>query len=288
MSNQASLFDQARPDNTLAAFVSREAVRMWPSAEHRKRSLAQVHKFAVCGDNKSRPISQFLPRDVHTFIDKLVADGASEATANRYLAAISKVFNHAVDEQIINSVPKLKFFKVKSQRVRYFSDLEIDQITSFFSNNGDWWMADMFTLALKTGMRKSEIIAIGEGKADISDCGKWVYLPPEVTKTNKQRNVAILHPAANAAARRIQAGLAAHYTRRKFDYRWSLVKREYARTDDTFVFHVTRHNAASRMANELMVPTVTIAQALGHANLATTERYCHVKPDTLLDISTQM
>ena len=285
---QTSIFDTATNDNSLHGFVQREAKRMWPSEQHRKRSIAQVLKFAGFAEHNTRPLSQFLPRDVHAFVEQLVADGASEATANRYMASISKVFSHAVDEQVIRTAPKLKFFRVVSERIRYFSDTEIDLITSFFTDNGDWWMSDMFTLALKTGMRKGEILALGEGTADISDCGKWVYLPPEVTKTNKQRNVAILHPAANAAARRIQAGLAAHYTRRKFDYRWSLVKREYARTDDAFVFHVTRHNAASRMANELMVPTVTIAQALGHANLATTERYCHVKPDTLLDISTQM
>ena len=67
-----------------------------------------------------------------------------------------------------------------------------------------------------------------------------------------------------------------------------MLKREYARDDDTYVFHVTRHTAASKMANDLAVPTVTIAEALGHSSLKTTQKYVHAKPDTLADISLRM
>lgn len=285
---QANLFDRARPDNSMTAFIDREAHRMWSGSEHRKRSLAQVTAFLGFGDNLSRPISQFLPSDIHDFSDSLIANGSSKATANRYLASISKVFSHAVDERVITNAPKIKFYKTKSERVRYFSDLEIDQMLSFFNERGDWWMADMITLALKTGMRKGEIIALGEGAAEITDCGKWVYLPPEVTKTNKPRNCAITHPDAASAAHRLVNGLAVEYTKKKFESRWGLVKREYARDDDTFVFHVTRHNAASRMCNELQVPTVIVAQALGHSSIDTTSRYVHAKPDTLADIGARM
>ena len=144
-------------------------------------------------------MSQFLPRDIHDWADNLVAGGSSKSTVNRYLASVSKVFNHAVDdERVINTAPRIKFFKVKSERVRYFSDTEIDQIIEFFTDRGDHWMTDMFVLALKTGMRKGEIIALGEGRASISQCGEWIELPPaEVTKTNKGRNVPITNVDAN-------------------------------------------------------------------------------------------
>jgi integrase len=282
------MFDAAPVNNALMDFVKREAVNMWDSEEHRKRSIAQVRSFARFGDNATRPLSQFLPRDIHDWRDALVDDGVSKSTANRYLASVSKVFNHAVDERVIKSAPRIKFYRVKSERVRYFSDTEIDQITSFFTERGDDWMTDMFVLALKTGMRKGEIIALGEGRASVSDCGDWIYLPPEVTKTNKGRNVPISNPVANAAAHRIVRDLMQHYTKKKFEHRWNLVKREYARTDDTYVFHVTRHNAASRMANELQVPTVIVAEMLGHSSLSTTQRYVHAKSNTMRDISMQM
>lgn len=288
MTIQTSIFDAPSVDNSLQGFVSKEANRMWPGAAHCKRSMAQMDKFIMFSDNLSRPMSQFLPRDIHAFAEHLVATGSSEATANRYLASISSVFNHAVDEQVIKVAPKIKFYTVKSERVRYFSDLEIEQMLSFFNERGDWWMTDMIVLGLKTGMRKGEIVALGEGLAPITDCGKWIFLPPEVTKTNKGRHVAITHPEAKAAAYRLRDGLANEYSKKKFESRWGLVKREYARTDDTYVFHVCRHNAASRMANELQVPTVIVAEALGHSSLSTTQRYVHAKPDTLLDIGARM
>ena len=288
MTYQISMFDPASVDNSLQGFVTKEASRMWPGDTHRKRSMAQMDKFIRFSDNLSRPMSQFLPRDIHAFAEHLVATGSSKATANRYLASISSVFNHAVDEQVIQVAPKIKFYSVKSERVRYFSDLEIEQMLSFFNDRGDWWMHDMVVLALKTGMRKGEVVALGEGLCPISDCGKWIFLPPEVTKTNKGRNVAITHPDAKAAAYRLRDGLAGEYSKKRFESRWGLLKREYARNDDAYVYHVCRHNAASRMANELQVPTVIVAEALGHSSLSTTQRYVHAKPDVLADIGARM
>ena len=113
-------------------------------------------------------------------------------------------------------------------------------------------------------MRKGEVVALGEGRASISKCGEWIELPPEVTKTNKGRNVPIVNADANAAAHRIASDLMNHYTKKKFEHRWSLVKREYARNDSSFVYHVTRHNCASKMANELEQLTVIVAEMLGH------------------------
>ena len=288
MTKQKTLFDQATPDNSISGFVSREAARMWPNQEHRKRSLAQLRAFLAFDGYDNRPIRQFLPRDVHAFADHLIAQGKSEATVNRYLSTVSKVFSHAVDEQVITLAPKFKFYKTISERPRYFSDLEVRQILHFFSERGDWWMADMTTLALKTGMRKSEIVAVGEGTASITDCGQWIDLPAAVTKTGKARMVSIKHPEANKAAKAIRDGLSKVYSKKRFEYRWGLCKREYARDDDTFVFHVTRHTAATKMANDLQVPTVTIAKVLGHASLSTTAKYVHAKDDTLADISARM
>ena len=246
---QVSMFDLATPRNALMDFVEREAERMWAGETHRKRSIAQVMSFARFRDNQSRPLSQFLPRDIHDWADNLVAGGSSKSTSQSLPCSVSKVFNYAVDENVIKSAPRIKFYKVVSERERYFSDTEIDLIKSFFTDRGDHWMTDMFVLALKTGLRKGEVVALGEGRASISKCGEWIELPPEVTKTNKGRNVPIVNADANAAAHRIASDLMNHYTKKKFEHRWSLVKREYARNDSSFVYHVTRHNCASKMAN---------------------------------------
>ena len=288
MTVQPSLFDDATPQNALMAYVEQEAERMWQEPEHRKRSVAQVRRFAEYGDNHKRPLSQFNADDIDNFAEVLLDGGSSKATVNRYLASISKVFNHAVHKRKLKFAPKATFYKIKSERIRYFSETEITEMLRFFKDRKDWWMHDMVQLALLTGMRKGEIIALGEGRATISPCKQWIELPPEVTKTNKGRNVAIANSDASEAAQRLVIGLASEYTKKRFEYRWELLKREIARNDDTFVFHVTRHNAASRMANDLSVPTVVIAKILGHSSTDTTARYVHEKPDTLLEISARM
>ena len=285
---QPSLFDAAKPDHSISGFVNREAKRMWPSETHRKRSIAQVNSFVRYGENKSRPLRHFLASDIDDFADKMIANGSSEATVNRYLASVSKVFNHAVTKRVIPHAPKATFFKAKSERIRYFSDQEIADILSFFRSCGDWWMADMVTLATKTGMRKGEIVALGEGRATLSLCGRWINLPAEVTKTGKERNVPLGNEEAHRAAHRLADALGSHYSKKAFEYRWGLCKRELARNDDTFVFHVTRHTAASRMANDLEIPTVMIAEMLGHQSLSTTQKYVHAKPDALQAISARM
>lgn len=286
--NQPTLFDEATIDNSLHGFVQREAKRMWPASEHCKRSVTQVARFADFADNAQRPLSQFLPRDVHAFVDHLLTTGVTKATANRYMASISKVFNHAVDEQVINSAPRIKFFKVVSERPAYFSDDDVSNIISYFHSIDSSWMADMCLLAVKTGMRKGEILALGDGRAYISDDGQWIYLPAAVTKTSKDRYVPIKHPDANAAARRLVDSLADNYTRKKFEQRWDKCKREYGRNNEHYVFHLLRHTAISRMANDLDINTAVIAEVVGHSNVSTTQRYVHAKDSKLLEISSMM
>lgn len=282
-----TLFDAADSTNSLTAFVEREAVRMWPNPVHRKRSLAQLDRFAGFRDNSSRPLTHFLPRDIHDFADHLIKSGSSEATVNRYMSAISKVFTHALDERVTTLPMKLKYFKEMNGRPRVFSANEIDQVIAYCDDNGWTWLKDMFVLALKTGMRKGEVLALGEGAATISDCGNWVVLPSSVTKTGVERFVPIKNAEANKAARRLYNGLG-DYTKKRFDYRWGRIQRDVGRNDKHFVFHVTRHTAATRMANDLAVNTVVIARYLGHASLKTTQKYVKAMPDTLLDISQQM
>ena len=287
--NNPSLFDAARPDNSIVAFAHREAHRIWPNSdEHRKRSLAQLQAFARFSDNSSRPLSQFLPKDVHAFADDLSARGKANGTVNRYLATISSVFNHAVDEQVINHAPKLKFMPEEDGRIRYFTKDEQRSVMAYFDSLDLWWMRDMFQLALLTGCRKGEIVALGEGGATLSDDSMWLILPKAVTKTSKARNVPLGNPDARAAAQRLQRGLGAAYSKRKFEQAWAKVQRDVGRGDKSFVFHVTRHTAASFLANDLQQPTVIVAQYLGHSDLATTQKYVHAKPDNLLDISKRM
>jgi len=286
--NTLDLFTPATEANNIMSFAQAEAHRMWPSAAHRTRSLAQLGRFVDFRDHSTKPIGHFLPRDVHAFADHLVTSGASAGTVNRYLASISKVFNHAVDEQIINVAPRLKFMREQQKRIRFFTEAEQAELVAYFNDLGLYWMRDMLVLSLKTGVRRGEIVALGEGRAKLSNDGHWLMLPSDVTKTNKSRNVPLGNQDAREAAQRLAATLGQHYSKRKFEQAWAKAQRDVGKGDRTFVFHVARHTCASYLANDLQINTVVIAEMLGHASLTTTSRYIHAKPDALLDISKRM
>ena len=283
--NQMNLFTPATVENNMMAFALREAHRMWPKEQHRQRSLAQLGKFVAFGDHASKHIAHFLPADIHAFADQLEAEGSSPSTINRYLASISKVFNHAVDWQLINHAPKIKFAKEPEGRLRYFTAAEQIELVQYFRDEGLEWMADMVTFSLKTGARKGEVVALIDGEVKLSDCGQWVTLTAEVTKTSRERMLP-LNDEARAAARRL-AGSGV-YSKRKFEQAWAKAQRDVFRGDKSAVYHVTRHTCASTLVNDLGVPTVMVAELLGHASLATTMKYCHARPDALLDIAKLM
>lgn len=100
---QPSLFDAATVDNSISGFINREAKRMWPSDQHRKRSIAQVNQFVRFGGNSTRQLNHFISSDLDDFADHMIASGSSEATVNRYLASITKVFNHAVRKRVLKA-----------------------------------------------------------------------------------------------------------------------------------------------------------------------------------------
>ncbi len=283
--NQQNLFAVANDDNNVMSFTMREAHRMWPSEEHRGRCIKQVGRFVDFRDYGAKPIGHFLPRDIHEFADQLAADGSSPATVNRYLAAISKVFNHAVDEQLINQAPKLKFNREDNHRIRYFSTEEQDKLIAYFEHIDLQWMRDFVVLSLKTGVRKGEIVALCDGKVAVSKGGQWLLLSADVTKTRKGRNVPLNDMVREAALRLQGSGI---YSRRRFEMAWAMAKREVFGGDPDAVFHICRHTAATTLVNDLAVPTVMVAELLGHASLSTTARYAHAKSDALLDIVGRM
>lgn len=275
--------------HTVWSFAVQEQRRVWPGTEqHRKRSLSQLKRFVSFDDFDIKPITDYLPKDIHRFTDELECEGLKKTSINRYLATISSVFKHAVDEEVIDHAPKLKFQKEAKVQPRFFTDKEIEDALSFFNDRGDWWMADMFFVGIKTGMRRGEIIGLGDGRAALTPDEKWVFLPSLLTKTSEDRYVPVGTDELRDVIKRLIDGLAAVYSHRTFYRRWGLLKREIARLDDRFVFHTTRHTAATRMANDLRVPTSIIQKMLGHATIQTTQKYVHAKDDAMLEIAGRM
>lgn len=266
-------------EGCLLHFVTKEAIRMWPSAQHRQRSLAQLQRFLRFEGNDLVPILEFTEDHCHEFLDHIaepntvvhkgttwVVKGASEATQNRYAATLSKVFKAAKHRLNIH-------FHVENAmaRPRFFTNKEIADIRAFFINRGDQWMADMVEVGCKTGMRRMEIYKVAVGIIPISSCGKHAVIEAENSKNGFARAVPI--NSCLDAVNRLKISLPELFSHRSFYRRWSKCKAALAPRDPHFVFHCTRHTAATMMTNMVKLPTVTVQKWLGHKSDKTTAKY---------------
>ena len=268
---------------TFKEFYQSQASRLW-EGKHLKESQAKMLKFSNFNGFGDRPIDSFVPADIYSFFDKLTEDGLSDNTVNHYGAALSSVFNHAVDMELINHAPKIKWRKVKSGRPRYMTDDELDQLQAFLAGHRHSWMQHYVTIALNTGMRLGEIHQIGR-TAFLSDDKQWLTLPE--TKNGDERIVPI-SPETLEAIEALDGEPRKHYTDRTFYNTWGEARRKIAAGDKTFVFHVLRHTCATTMANDFQVNSHLIGQMLGHRSEATTRKYVHAKPENLLSIAQKL
>ena len=270
--------------STLQDFTNANASRLW-HGRHLKESQSRVLKFCAFADHSLRTLDQFKPADLYAFGDYMISEGSSPNTVNHYFAAISTTFNLAVDMEIIAAAPKIKWHTVRSSRPRYMSKSEIQSLDEVFKGSDDPWVSKMMphlvTIAVNTGMRLGEILKITPTDIQEMDGGAWVYL--SATKNGDDRWVP-LNDKAKAALDALGNTPGAKFTHRRFYNAWNVARSRIARGDDTFVFHVLRHTAASTMANELGVNSLLIGQILGHRNVATTAKYVHAKPKALQDI----
>lgn len=109
------------------------------------------------------------------------------------------------------------------------------------------------------------------------------------TKNGDAREIAVYNADTQQAVMRIsEQNVNKWYSHKLFYRQWELMRNIIAKGDKQFVFHVFRHTAASRMANELQMNSDIIGQWLGHRNPATTSKYVHIKKDTIKSIATQL
>ena len=268
----------------LRSFVNKEAHRLW-EGRHLSQSHAKLIRFCDYKDFGRRRVDMFGLGDIYDFLDHLSSQGLTDNTLNHYSAALSVVFNHAVDLGALEAAPKIKWKKVKSGRPRYMTREEITGLFSFLGSHKHWWMRHFVTIGLYTGMRLGEILSITDNHIVKTDDGTWIHLLE--TKNGDERWVPANEKVIEALAA-LDNRPNKYFHRHDFYKTWDQARSRVARNDKHFVFHTLRHTAATNMANDLQVNTLVIGKLLGHRNVQTTMKYVHVKPTELQSIAKRM
>jgi integrase len=244
-------------------------------------------------------LANITPTVLAEYRDKL-ADGItsrkasrSNATVNRYLAALSHLFTVAVKEWgWLDENPLAKVTKLKEPRgrVRFLSEQERKALMKACKESTNPYMYLVLVLCLSTGARKMEILNLRWGDIDFS---RGVFTLHE-TKNGERRVLPIVGLAldllkehASKRATNTELVFPGTNPNKPMDLRtpWETVIKKAELND--FRFHDLRHSAASYLAMN-GASLAEIAEILGHKTLQMVKRYSHLSEAHTAKVVTKM
>jgi integrase len=205
----------------------------------------------------------------------------SSKTINNYLCIIGRCFKSAMEWGILKEIPKIKLLRVPPQKYDYLTEVESEVLLKY--SDGMWH--DMILLAVRTGLRFGELIALKWDDIDLKEgivtVNKNIVRNIEGSpKNNKSRAVPLSPSVLNMLEKRNKSGkyifhdatgvpLSYDVCRRKLR---SICKQAGLRK---IGWHTLRHTFASHLTAKRN-SIVAIKELMGHSDVKTTMRYAHV------------
>lgn len=220
-------------------------------------------------------------------IRDVLAATMSGPTVNRHLAALSAVLTRARKEWDWiehNPVSDVQRFAESPGRTRYFTADEAERLlTACAARNHE--LRVLFLLALATGLRQSELLALTWDRVDLQRRVLVVY----DTKNRDPKGIPLADeviPELRSLTRRLDSPL---LFRIRTKIPWNTYRRDWEAAlaesgVEGAVWHTTRHSTASHLAmsgatlRELM-------DMLGHRTEAMARRYAHLSPTHLRGVA---
>jgi integrase len=222
----------------------------------------------------------FTSRLLEQYQTERMQKGNKAATINRHIATIKHMFTKAVEwdmvaEGALKRIRKAKLLEESNRRLKYLCKEDCQALV----DNCDKHIKPIVTIALYTGMRKSEILQLKWDNVDL----KHGFILLELTKNGERREIPI-----NARVREALTGIT-----RRLDVPYVFydpitgkpyedIKRSFTSACrragiNDFRFHDLRHTFASQLVMA-GVDLTTVKELLGHKTLTMTLRYAHLAP----------
>lgn len=214
----------------------------------------------------------------------------SDATVNRYLAALSHVFTYAINEWSwceSNPVFKVSRLPEPRGRTRFLSDDEVIdgvlikgekiRLLEVCRESHNPYLYIIVMLAISTGMRSDEIMSLQWQHVDLKQGQITLFK----TKNGEIRVVPLTGPAFKLVKGMTQGiGKTLLFPSKRNPEKPTSIRNQFAKalTDadiEDFKFHDLRHTAASYLAMN-GASLHEIAEILGHKTLAMVQRYAHL------------
>ena len=279
-------------DTSIREFVERTQREIWRKGKdnHRHRMMSKINLFfdymLPHRDIGLTPIKDINFLDISDFLN-FIEDNQdiTISTHNKYSSALSAVFKYAVQARVISQKPLITWKQIETRDPTFFTEEQISKMMRYFSDEYEV-MTHFLTIGLTTGMRLGEILSVGTtGIIQCIDNVNFVRLTK--TKSGKPRDVPLCKEAYTALEA-LDFKPANHFKHGSFYWFWGKMRRDIMFDDPSCRFHVSRHTAATIMANDLGMNIVLIAKQLGHSSIKTTMKYVHLKDKTLVTSSQRL
>lgn len=230
------------------------------------------------------PVRNLNAEDIDEYILTLEAEGNSNGTINRKLAALSKMLRFALERDWISKLPAMHRKKEYEGRIRFLTRDEELLMVKTLEHLGFERYAKLCVFLIDTGARVGEVLGLEWKDVQNDKATFWD------TKNGKARTVPL--------TKRIQEMLAAMFVSGKgpfadinqssFNKVWNRMKHLIGLGEDSqFVPHALRHTCASRLV-QAGVPLLTVKEFLGHKSIQVTLRYAHLLPQNLMDATKKL
>jgi integrase len=230
--------------------------------------------------------SEVTKSDLLEWLDSMTEERDwSNASRNRYQAALSLIFRIAVDDKKLpyNPASGIEHLQEDNSRCR---SLTLEEEEALFKQLTERFptYTPIAVLAMHTGPRASELLRIRVGGYS-GESGKLMIRQTKIRRSAAVRHVPIT-PMAVAAYTFLAAGKKIGDPLRTQPDRKTAVKVtkywfdpcvDAAKIND-FRFHDLRHTAASRWVMNGL-PLAVVSNYLGHSNIQMTMRYSHLSPE---------
>jgi len=188
MAEKEQAEDERRKAPTVAELV-KEYIERHAQKKNRnwKDNERMLNKEVVqeWGKRKAKDISK---RDVNLLLEKIV-DRGSPATSNQVLKITRKMFNFAIEQDILQHTPCLGV-KIKAKETQRERNLTEEEIKTLWNALDTCSISDdvrrALLLVLVTGQRPGEVSAMHRGEIDVT--GRWWTIPGEAIYTAQAKN----------------------------------------------------------------------------------------------------
>lgn len=194
-------------------------------------------------------------------------------TINRFLSAVSKALRWAVDEGLLTKMPVIPWQEEEQGRIAYLREEDAPRFIQYMLDRYGERHAIACQVLLVTGLRIGELMSLRPAQIQLRGGNYCLVLNAADTKTKRNRSVPLPASLVEPLRGLLEAGVP-HY--RSLLRACLLTSRELD-LPDPVTPHVLRHTAATLMTQR-GVPSLTVANILGHSSLATTRKYDHHAP----------